>query len=373
LYAEFLPLFEADDMNVCCDEPWELGKGRSKRAVNQRGAGRVYLEFLLKLYELCAKHGKRMNLWGDIVLKYSELISELPKDIVMLNWDYSPTGSRIPRTHEFTEVGIPVMVCPGTNGWQRHGTDLPVAIANVANFAATGRECGAVGLLNTDWGDYGHRNPLGVSLHGYAHGAAHAWNGAAVDDKTFTETFAGHVFNDRSGRLAATLRALGQTNELVSPDHMCLYHALVEPLRPPHTRFIAKFRRVSEIIHYPELYPARIEAAEPESLKKVIADLESPNIWPEIPVNLPDFERKAIADCQLAARMDVTAARRTLLAQDIRTGKTVQTSKLKDWAEDMYKLIADFQKNWRDRNRPGLLRDNLKLMNLAAEEASCLA
>ena len=30
LYNEFVPLFEAEDFNVCCDETWELGKGRSK-------------------------------------------------------------------------------------------------------------------------------------------------------------------------------------------------------------------------------------------------------------------------------------------------------------------------------------------------------
>ncbi|MCF7855094.1 MAG: family 20 glycosylhydrolase, partial [Candidatus Pacebacteria bacterium] len=179
LYREFLPLFEADEVNVCCDEPWELGKGRSADAAEKQGAGRVYLNFLLKVYELCERFGKRMNMWGDIVLEHSELIPEFPKDVVMLNWDYAPHGKRMPRTSEFTNAGIPVVVCPGTQSWQRHGTDLPSAIANVSNFAAIGRENGALGLLNTDWGDFGHRNPLGVSLHGYAHGAAQAWHGAA--------------------------------------------------------------------------------------------------------------------------------------------------------------------------------------------------
>lgn len=31
----------------------------------------------------------------------------------------------------------------------------------------------------------------------------------------------------------------------------------------------------------------------------------------------------------------------------------------------MRALLDDFTQNWRDRNRPGLLRDNLKLMRLA--------
>ncbi len=49
LYREFVPLFEAEDFNVCCDETWELGKGRSRRQAARRGVGRLYLDFLLKL------------------------------------------------------------------------------------------------------------------------------------------------------------------------------------------------------------------------------------------------------------------------------------------------------------------------------------
>ncbi|MEN6384875.1 MAG: family 20 glycosylhydrolase, partial [Phycisphaerales bacterium] len=92
LYSEFIPLFEADDFNVCCDETWELGQGRSKALADKIGKGEVYLQFLLKIYELCQKHGKRMNAWADIVLKHPELLKKLPKDIVMLNWWYEAKG-----------------------------------------------------------------------------------------------------------------------------------------------------------------------------------------------------------------------------------------------------------------------------------------
>lgn len=106
MYGDFLPLFEAQDFNVCGDEPWELGKGRSKRRAARIGTGRVYLEFIKKLHVLCGKHGKRMNLWSDIVLNHPEVIPEVPNDIVMLNWDYRANGTRIPRTHEFVDVGL---------------------------------------------------------------------------------------------------------------------------------------------------------------------------------------------------------------------------------------------------------------------------
>ena len=77
LYSEFVPLFKAEDFNVCCDETWELGKGRSEKKVIRIGVGQVYLDFLLKIHRLCEKHGKRMNAWADIILNHPELLRQI--------------------------------------------------------------------------------------------------------------------------------------------------------------------------------------------------------------------------------------------------------------------------------------------------------
>jgi hypothetical protein len=372
LYAEFVPLFEAADMNVCCDEPWELGRGRSRRKAAQVGAGRVYLDFLLKVRDLCAQHGKRMNAWGDIVLQRAELIPELPRDVVMLNWDYAAEGGRIRRTREFTDRDIPTMVCPGTSAWQRHGTDLPNAVANVANFARVGRKLGVEGLLNTDWGDFGHRNPLGVSLHGYAHGAAHAWHGTGVDEATFTETFARHVFGDTK-RMPNAIRTLGAVAARAGRDSNVLYHALVEPLRPPADRFVRRFRKTPVVAHYPDGFPSMIDRADPEGLRESIERLQSPSLWPEPADGLPEFETLALADYRLAAAMDVLAAQRALLGGALRAGEPVEPEALRGWADGMAALREAFETLWRSRFRPSRLAENLKLMQLAEQDALATA
>ncbi|KKM03724.1 hypothetical protein LCGC14_1771530, partial [marine sediment metagenome] len=100
LYEEFLPLLEARDFNACCDETRQIGKGRSRRRAERIGVGRVYLEFVLKIHKLCRKLGKRLNIWGDIILAHPELIPEIPKDIVMLNWAYHARNERLLRTGE---------------------------------------------------------------------------------------------------------------------------------------------------------------------------------------------------------------------------------------------------------------------------------
>jgi len=372
LHNEFLPLFESTDVNLCCDEPWELGRGRSKRAADRTSRGEVYLNFLLKIHKNCEKLGKRMNIWGDIVLKYPELIKKLPKNVVMLNWDYSATGGNIPRTKEFVDAGLPVIACPGTSGWQRHGTDLPNAIGNVSNFARTAKKYGIDGILNTDWGDFGHRNPLGVSLHGYAHSAAHSWNTKAVDDEIFTEIFAKHVFNDVE-RMPDAIKILGECASLPLSDSRGLYHTLVEPLRLPTNRFLKSFKLTPLVSHYPNDFPNFIDQSNPDALRTVTELLSQKDLWPKADATLPQFEKRAFADYKLAATMDLISSQHAILGQAYRSGAPLPSVKYSDWADAMTSLMQSFAENWNLRNRPSRLAENLKLMRLAEKECRQIA
>ncbi|MCD6365002.1 MAG: family 20 glycosylhydrolase, partial [Planctomycetes bacterium] len=361
LYEEFLPLFEAEDFNVCCDETWELGKGRSAARAARIGTGRLYLDFLLKIHKLCRKYGKRMNAWADIVLAHPELLNELPRDIVMLNWDYHVDGRRVHRTGEIASAGLAHVVCPGTSGWSSHGSRLANAIGNVAQFAAEGRKHHAEGLLNTNWGDYGHRNTLGVSLHGFAHGAAHSWHGRGVDDQTFTETFCRHHFGPACGslrqtaRLAKSLRILSAT-EVKSGCR--LFHALVEPLAGPVKGALRQ----------------DIKQDIPQSgLKAVIANLSDESIWPEAQRGAEWFEKLALREFVLASRMDVLAAKRVLAAQKLRAGGSVSSGELRSLRADTHRVGAEFEKLWLARNKPSRLRDNMAKLARVEKEAARLA
>jgi hypothetical protein len=359
LYREFVPLFEAEDFNVCCDETWELGKGRSRTRAARIGVGRVYLDFLLKIYRLCEKHGKRMNAWADMALKYPELLSEFPHDLVLLNWDYEQDGANVGRTKEIADAGVPVMVCPGTSGWLTHGSRLTNSIGNVVNFAAEGRRHGAEGLLNTDWGDQGHRNFLGVSLHGFAHGAAHSWNGKGVEDKRFTENFCYHVFGERTKRMAEALRLLGNT--YVTCGRACrneslLYHALVEPL--VHTRRPAR---------------SAIEMMSEDGLHRILDRLSDAGLWPAPSKSMGGFERLALRELRMAARMDCLASRRALTAKALRGGNGVRSAELRRLSRQIHDMAEEFRELWLSRNKVSRLRDNVKLFRRAERESSQLA
>jgi hypothetical protein len=341
LYSEFVPLFEAKDFNVCCDETWELGKGQSKKLADRIGTGKVYLDFLLKIHRLCQKYGKRMNLWADIVLKYPELLNKLPKDTVLLNWEYEQNGKNIYRTGKFAKAKLPFMVCPGTSGWLTHGTRLANSMANVTNFAEQGRKFSAEGLLNTDWGDNGHRNFLGVSLHSFAHGAAHSWNGKAVNNKKFTENFCDNF--SRQPKLAGIIKALGNNYRTCGtnvPNRSWLYFALVEPAKNIG----------------PDSY---INSMNEKGLKKIIGFSSDKHI--ALPHNCDNFEKISFEEIKLATKMDCLAARRALAL------KNKKYAELRGMKKQIQKMADDFKRLWLMRNKVSSLNDNLQLFRKICE------
>ncbi len=364
MYDEFVPLFDAVDFNVCGDEPWELGQGRSKGKADEVGVGRVYLDWMLELRRLSVRHGRRMNMWGDIVLKHPEIIPDLPPEIVLLNWDYTPNGRMLTRTNEFAEAGLPLVCCPGTNGWQSHGTRLGMSMRNIHQFAGIAREHGAEGILNTDWGDGGHRNTLGVSLHGAAYGAACSWNYGATpgpERDEFTRTFTAAVFGDESGALASYLRTIGDDEY-----GQWAYHALLESLREPRA-FGRDFAQARTLIDKVELsddeLAAKIEAA---------TGLAEAGVPVAPTAATPSFLATALEEFALANAMNREAARRVLFARTVRGGGSLEPTAARDHGDQLARLREELARVWMARNRPSRLADSLIGFDEAIAELNAL-
>jgi hypothetical protein len=216
LYAEHLPCFSSPVFNADCDETWDLGKGRSRRRAEKVGLGRVYVDHIRRLHRLAKRRGKRLAVWGDIVLQHPEEIERLPKDVIMLNWGYGAKHD-FSTSRRFAEAGLEHWVCPGTNSWCSLFPRVDVACANIAGFAREGGKTGASGLLNTDWGDGGHPNLLGTSLHGFALGAEAAWSGPQKTSSDFDRRFSWALFRNQSGLVGRIFRTLGGTNSVFGP------------------------------------------------------------------------------------------------------------------------------------------------------------
>jgi hypothetical protein len=216
MWSDVLDAFSSPTVNICGDEPWDLGKGGHTGAMAPAQLAETYVDHLKRTQKICSSRGRRCQMWSDVIRRHPEQLSRLPRDIAVLHWGYDDK-SDYDGTREFVEKEFETIVCPGTSGWKRIINGIEIAERNISSFAGAAKAHGAAGLLNTDWGDHGHFNALACSWHGFAVGAACAWStnhpvGAesGAHGATFDECFAWQLFgseslNQAEGRMFARL------------------------------------------------------------------------------------------------------------------------------------------------------------------------
>src|SRR4030043_815184 len=209
LFDELLPHFSSRQFNVGCDETFDLGQGRSRAVCEQVGSGRVYLDFLLKIYQDVTNRGYKMQFWGDIIMAYPELVKELPTDVVALEWGYEANHPFEMHGEKFAQANLSFYVCPGTSAWNSIAGRTDNCIENLANAARNGIKYEADGFLITDWGDNGHWQVLPISFLGFAAGAAYAWSYHTNQDLNIREALNRFAFLDPSNNLGNFVFNLG--------------------------------------------------------------------------------------------------------------------------------------------------------------------
>lgn len=336
LYEELLPHFSSRLFNVGCDETFDLGQGRSKDICAQRGVGRVYLDFLLNLYDAVKHHGRTMMFWGDIVNNHPELISELPRDVIALEWGYEADHPFDRNCARYAATGIPFYVCPGTSSWQSIAGRTDNALGNLRNAAEHGLKHGAIGYLITDWGDMGHWQVLPVSFLGFAMGAAFAWAYAANHHLDVPAVVSRHAFTDPTGAMGRVAYDLGNVYRAVGyepPNSSALFWVLQSPpVSDTSTLPRLDFDRALDAID------AAIQPLATERMTR-----------PDAPLILQEFDntvrllRHACRLGQLLIQPDGSGAlpRRRLLNDDIR------------------EIIREYERLWLARNRLGGLADSV--------------
>ncbi len=221
MLSDFVELFSSNQVNICADETFDLGKGKSKAKAEEIGHVRLYVDFLKRLCEHVKSLGKRTMFWGDIILAKPELIHELPEDVICLNWDY---GTEVQDTNvrKLHELSVKQYLCPGVHGWRHLINHHENAYKNISRFCSFAHKYEANGVLNTDWGDYGHIHHAEFSVIGLIYGAAFSWNSNILEEKEIDRQISELEFTDPSGRFVSIVKKIGK-QESLSWDNFVQY------------------------------------------------------------------------------------------------------------------------------------------------------
>ena len=337
LYDELLPHFCSGQFNVGCDETVDLGKGRSAAAVKRMGVGRVYLDFLLRIYREVKARKRTMQFWGDIIQNHPELVPRLPRDVIALVWGYEWDYPFRRECARFARAGIPFYVCPGTSSWLTILGRTENATRNIQAAAEQGAKQGAIGLLNTDWGDRGHWQYLPVSYLGFAAGAAAAWNPGGARRMNLPRALDLFAFRDKANVMGAAAWKLGNAYKALGTRYfnatgfgLALMTGLADIRKNRKQKKAGLVRTLAAIRKAAApLRRAKMQGPDAALIKREYAN---------------------------AVRMAEHGTRRALLAfeSDPRRAKRMK----RELARDLLGIMAEHKKVWHARNRPGGFKDS---------------
>ena len=210
-YRELNELFPGKFFHIGEDETFELGEGQSREAARVKGVGAVYFEHLNRIRDLLKQYDRKLMFWGDIALNHPDLIGNIPKEMIVANWDYGPKDDYTNRIKPFKDAGLEQFVCPGVWSWNQIFPNIDASSKNIINFVRDGQANGASGMLNTTWDDDGE-SLFEMSWYGIVLGAAASWQHGVVDQKKFDADFDWAFFRNEGDQFVSVIHALGGVN-----------------------------------------------------------------------------------------------------------------------------------------------------------------
>ena len=345
LYDELLPHFSSRQLNVGCDETHDLGQGRSKEACLKYGIGHVYLDFLLKIYEEVTKRGFKMQFWGDMVIAHPNLIHQLPKDCVVLEWGYEGNHPFDNHSEKFEQSDLPFYVCPGTSSWNSIAGRTDNCIKNLANAAVYGHKHGAIGYLITDWGDNGHWQALPVSYLGFIAGSAFSWSFQSnhdLDIKAALDYYAFQDYANNMGKITYNLGNIYQELGIEMDNCSALFSILQQPIQE-WIDYLPADSAINILNHTLDVT---------DQVGKMISFSNSARSDKEL------LERELLLTKDLlrhACNKGLFGFGSTLISRDY-------------LLQDLMRIIKEYQDIWLKRNRPGGLKDSLAFFDITLKD-----
>jgi len=209
-YRELDKLFPGKFFHIGADETFELGEGQSREVAKTRGVGAIYFEHLDRVRDVLKSYNRRLMFWGDIALSHPELIGNVPKDMIVMNWNYGARDSFDSRIKPFKDAGLDQFVCPGVSNWNQIFPNIDSASKNIINFVRDGQTAKAMGMMNTSWDDDGEAL-FEMTWHGMVLGAAASWQ-ESTDISEFDKNFDWAFFRNDGNQFVTALRSLGSVN-----------------------------------------------------------------------------------------------------------------------------------------------------------------
>jgi len=214
-FTQIAAEFPSPFVHIGADETWELGSGRTKEQVQEKGYGPVYVAFLKQIHDELAPLNRRLLFWGDIGDANPDAVAGLPKDMIAVPWNYGDTSGFDKMIAPFSKAGIETWVAPGDANWNEVYPVAKTALWNIQGFIRDGQRLGSTGALTTVWNDDGE-GLFNMDWYGVLFGAVAAWQPGESSIAAYQDGYGPDFHFDPTGKINEAEKELMAAHEALS-------------------------------------------------------------------------------------------------------------------------------------------------------------
>jgi hexosaminidase len=258
--SQFIQLFPSRFVHIGFDETWEISQA-AKREDSKSTPAKLFVRQLNNVASQFRAAGRTVLAWGDIIVRYPEIVSQLPTGMIVVPWWYEPDPDPAYKRwlQALTVPGIERFVAPGVHGWSEVTPDFEKTFRNIDTFLAAGSRAKSIGMINTVWTDDQqclHR----TFWPGMAYGSAAAWKSVPISADTFFKDYAHLMYTENAAEnLGIAFTQLARAQSLLET---AVGHDTMDRLwQSPFTVAAQKVLRA----HSNELHQARLLAEDAQA------------------------------------------------------------------------------------------------------------
>jgi hexosaminidase len=158
LFTELAATHPSKYFHIGGDETYLLGHcEKCKAKAAKEGTSKLYIDHIKMLCDIVISLGKIPVMWADIALKHPEALQLLPKQTILVDWNYGWDLNNFGDHQKLMESGFEVWGAPSIRShpdnyfiteWEKH-------FKNIRDFIPVCRQLGYKGIIMTSWSTSG--------------------------------------------------------------------------------------------------------------------------------------------------------------------------------------------------------------------------
>jgi hexosaminidase len=158
LFTELAATHPSKYFHIGGDETYLLGHcDKCKAKAAKEGTSKLYIDHIKMLCDIVISLGKIPVMWADIALKHPEALQLLPKQTILVDWNYGWDMNNFGDHQKLVESGFEVWGAPSIRShpdnyfiteWEKH-------FKNIRDFIPVCRQLGYKGIIMTSWSTSG--------------------------------------------------------------------------------------------------------------------------------------------------------------------------------------------------------------------------